>query len=75
MAKKRWVQNATENSHGQFRAKAEAAGMSTAAYAKKEENAPGRLGKQARLAENLMALPHKHKGRGDRMRSVYARSK
>lgn len=62
MARKpKFIQEATENSHGQFRRKAEAAGMSTAAYAKREEHAPGRLGKQARLAETLMGLSHKKK--------------
>ena len=54
----KWISGATENAHGQFRAKAQKAGMTTAAYAKKEENAPGRLGEQARLAENLMGLHH-----------------
>jgi hypothetical protein len=38
---------------GAFKAKAEKAGMSTAAYAAKEKNAPGRLGKQARLAQTF----------------------
>ena len=52
MAKsKHWMAKAFGNSHGQFKAKAEKAGMSTAAFAKKEADAPGKLGKQARLAE------------------------
>lgn len=51
MAKgKHWMGKAFANSHGQFRAKAKAAGMSTAAYAEKEKGASGKLGKQARLA-------------------------
>ena len=50
VAKKHWMAKAFSNAHGQFKAKAEAAGESTAAYAEKEKNAPGRLGKQARLA-------------------------
>lgn len=54
MATKKWIANATSNAHGQFAAKAKKAGMSTAAYAKKEAHAPGKLGKQARLAETLM---------------------
>lgn len=49
----KWIQSATANSHGQFRAKAKAAGMSTMAYAEKEKNAPGKTGKQARLALTL----------------------
>jgi hypothetical protein len=59
MAKKgKWIASATANAHGQFKAKAQAAGMSTAAFAHKEEHAPGKLGKQARLAETLMGLNH-----------------
>jgi hypothetical protein len=38
---------------GVFKAKAEKAGMSTAAYAAKERGAPGKLGKEARLAETF----------------------
>lgn len=47
---KHWMKKAFANAHGQFKAKAKAAGESTAAYAEKEKGAPGRLGKQARLA-------------------------
>lgn len=49
MAKK-WMKKAFSNAHGQFKAKAEKAGMSTEAYAEKEKGAKGLLGKQARLA-------------------------
>ena len=52
--RKRWMQKATANAHGQFRAKAERAGESTEAYAEKEKSAPGKTGKQARLALALM---------------------
>jgi hypothetical protein len=38
---------------GVFAAKAKAAGMSTAAYAAKKKNAPGKLGKEARLAQTF----------------------
>jgi hypothetical protein len=51
-----WIAKATSNSHGQFRRKAEAAGMSTRAYANKEASAPGKTGKQARLAKTLMGM-------------------
>jgi hypothetical protein len=51
-----WIAKATSNSHGQFRAKAQAAGMSTKAYANKEAGAPGKTGKQARLAKTLMGM-------------------
>lgn len=54
MEKRHWEQGATKHAHGQFRRKAERAGMSTLAYAEKEAHAPGLLGKQARLAEVLI---------------------
>ncbi len=47
-----WMKNAVKRP-GVFKAKAEKAGMSTQAYAAKERNAPGRLGKQARLAQTF----------------------
>lgn len=52
MAKsKHWMKKAFANSHGQFKAKAEKAGKSTAEFAKEKAGAPGKLGKEARLAE------------------------
>lgn len=55
--KANWIKKAVKPSHkGDFRKKAEAAGMSTAAYAEKEKDAPGALGKQARLASTLMGM-------------------
>lgn len=60
---KKWIASATENSHGQFKAKAEKAGESTTEYAKEKVGAPGKLGKEARLAEALMGMHHKHKPR------------
>ena len=56
---KDWMAGATENAHGQFRAKAERAGMSTHAYAEAKKNAKGLLGRQARLALVLMAARKK----------------
>ena len=48
---KRTLSNIAKHIHkGAFRAKAQAAGESTQAYAEKEKHAPGKLGKQARLA-------------------------
>ena len=38
--KKHWMQKAFADSHGQFKAKAKKAGMSTAAYAKEEIQVP-----------------------------------
>ena len=62
MAKKNWVKKAIPKAHrGKFREKAEAAGMSTAAYAEKEKGASGTLGKEARLAQTLMGMSHKKK--------------
>lgn len=56
--KKKWIKGATENAHGQFRGKAEAAGESTSAYAHEHASDSGKLGKQARLAETLMSMHH-----------------
>ena len=51
---KNWMKDAVKPSRkGVFKAKAERAGMSTAAYAAKEKNAPGALGKEARLAQTF----------------------
>lgn len=57
MAKK-WIAGATQDAHGQFRKKAQAAGMSTRAYAQQHKDDPGKLGKRARLAIVLMATQH-----------------
>ena len=51
---KKWINGATENAHGQFKAKAEAAGKGTAEFAAEHAHSAGRLGKQARLALVLM---------------------
>ncbi len=58
-----WMAWAVKPSHkGVFKAKAAAAGMSTAAYATKEAGAKGTLGKQARLAKTFARFrPKKHK--------------
>ena len=58
---KNWIAGATANSHGQFRAKAEKAGVSTREYAQEKADAPGKLGKQARLAETLMGMHSRKK--------------
>lgn len=41
---------------GAFTAKAKKAGKSVAAFAKEKAGAPGRLGKQARLAQTLRKI-------------------
>lgn len=51
---KNWMAGAVKPSRkGVFKAKAERAGMSTEAYAAKEKSAPGRLGKEAWLAQTF----------------------
>jgi hypothetical protein len=48
----KWMATAVKRP-GAFKAKAKAAGMSTAEYAAKKAKAPGRLGRQARLAKTF----------------------
>ena len=59
--KKKWTKAAVpESRKGVFKAKAERAGMSTMAFADKEEHALGKLGKEARLAKTFAKMrPHK----------------
>jgi hypothetical protein len=65
MAKSRkWIKGAIKRP-GAFKAKAKAAGKSTAEFAREKADAPGRLGKQARLAETLMGM-NKGKSRSER---------
>lgn len=63
-----WIKKGASKHPGLFKKKAEAAGMSTRAYAEKEKDAPGKLGEEARFAKNAMAqqpkrrgLPYKHR--------------
>lgn len=49
MAKDKWEQSAVKHP-GSFTAQAKKAGMSTAAFAQKNKNAPGKTGSRARLA-------------------------
>jgi hypothetical protein len=58
MARK-WVQSAIKPSNsGVFKKKAEAAGKTTREFAEEHAHSPGKLGKQARLAETLMSMHH-----------------
>ena len=59
---KDWMADAVKRP-GAFKAKAKAAGMSTQAYAAKEKTAPGRLGKQARLAQTFAKFRPSGRGR------------
>jgi len=55
MARKMFIASAIKRP-GAFTRKAKKAGMGVQAYAAKEQHAPGRLGKQARLARTLKTL-------------------
>ena len=66
MAKKNWIKKATSNAHGQFAAKAKEAGETTRQYAEEKKDAPGVLGKQARLALTLMGMRHNKRYAGKR---------
>lgn len=58
-----WMKGAVKPSRkGVFKEKAERAGMSTSAYAAKEAHAPGKLGKEARLAQTF--AKNRPSGRG-----------
>lgn len=60
MAKsKNFIKKAIGNNRGVFKAKAQAAGKSTAEYATEKSKAPGVLGKEARLAKTLMSIKKK----------------
>lgn len=50
-----WIEHAHLNK-GSFSAKAKKAGMSTQGFAKKESDAPGKIGKQARLARTFAKM-------------------
>lgn len=55
-----WIEKATANAHGQFKAKAKKAGESTKAFAQAKKGGKGVTAKQAQLVANLMNL---HKGK------------
>lgn len=58
---KNWIAKAVGGNEGKFSAKAKKAGMSTQRYAAKKANAPGTLGKEARLAQTLTRLARRKK--------------
>lgn len=74
MAKKRnWIKGAVKpENKGKFTAKAEAAGKSVSEYAAEKKDAPGTLGKEARLSQNFehMAKKKKHSPLHDHPRSM-----
>ncbi len=59
--RKKWIQKA-DLKEGAFTAKAKRAGKSVQEYAREKENAPGKLGKQARLARTFAKMGKEHKG-------------
>ena len=68
--KKKWIKAATAHAHGQFRKRAEAAGETTREFAAEKASAPGKLGKEARLAETLMGMHHSKADRLYRSKKV-----
>jgi hypothetical protein len=55
---KHWIQKAIKHP-GSFSAEAKRAGKTTAEFAEENQDAPGILGRRARLAETLMGLRKK----------------
>ena len=65
MAKK-WIAKAVPKSHeGAFTKKAEAAGKSVAEYASEKADAPGKLGKEAKLARTFENMARSRYGKKD----------
>lgn len=54
--KRGWIKEAVGGKPGVFKAKAKAAGKSTSEFAAEKAGAPGKLGKEARLAGTLMGM-------------------
>ena len=54
---KKWIQGAVPESHkGVFKKKAQAAGKTTKEFAEEHKHDSGKLGSEARFAENVMGL-------------------
>lgn len=59
-----WIKKAVPKSHeGVFTKKAEAAGKSVSEYASEEADAPGKLGREARLAQTFERMASRKKSR------------
>jgi len=58
---KNWIKKGASKHPGLFAAKAKTAGMSTRAYAEKEKDAGGTLGKEANFALNAMGASEKRR--------------
>jgi hypothetical protein len=60
MKSRKWIQGAIKpENKGKFKAKAEAAGKTTREFSEEKSSAPGKIGRQARLAETLMGMHKK----------------
>ena len=66
MAEKRWIKGAVKHP-GAFTKSAKAAGKTVAEYAAEKADAPGTLGKRARLAQTFEKMAHKRKSAGAKM--------
>jgi hypothetical protein len=66
-----WIKGAVEGGKGNFRKKAQAAGKTTKEFAAEKANAPGKLGKEARLASTLMGM-NKSRSPSEKRKSRYA---
>lgn len=63
----KWIQGAVKHP-GSFTASAKRAGMSVHEYAEKEQNAPGTLGRRARLALTFEGMSHRRKAVTDQLK-------
>ncbi len=54
-----WIKKGASKHPGLFAKKAERAGETTKEYAREKAHAPGKLGKEARFAENAMGAARK----------------
>ncbi len=66
----KWIAKAVAKGKGAFSSKAKAAGKSTAEFASEKAGAPGKLGKEARLAKTLMSM-HKPRSQSSKRQSRY----
>lgn len=53
---KDWIEKAVSKNKGSFSGAAKKAGESTAEYANEKQDAPGKMGRRARLAKTLMGM-------------------
>lgn len=68
--RKNWIHSAVSGGKGAFSSKAKAAGKTTKEFAAEKADAPGKLGKEARLASTLMGMHHP-----DRAKKLYSKTK